>query len=449
MIHGAPTLPTAWFGHGLRQPLILVACLIGLLPFIAGVMFRTYTYVVSPAWYEGLRQFDIPFIAVELAIFCYAREKGLNLRELFAGLDRRSQAAIAVFLATFWVGSVFVSDHPGYSAVRAAFWFVHLGFGCAIYHLCRQGGTKLDRAFGSAIILGFLACLPSIAVHIALAPEPHMQPKGGIMWQSALPGFLSVRQFGFLAATVLVLALGRIWQGDKGGSPLAAQAVVAISTAALLWSGTRTGVVGAAAAFVILILLTRRLPPLAVSAGTAVALLIGTLLSTLFLPPDPAFGIFRMAAPAVDTINAASVDTINAVSSNRLVQWRAAWDAFLGQPLFGTGEGSFYWLAPIERGFHVQPHNFVLQMLMNWGMPAAVAAFYLLWRLWKASHWLAISTPAVLPTVMLIDCSIAMAMFDGVLYSSRTVMLVAAAFAICLVRAGKAGEPSFARLKAA
>ena len=66
-----------------------------------------------------------------------------------------------------------------------------------------------------------------------------------------------------------------------------------------------------------------------------------------------------------------------------------------------------------------------LQMLQSWGAPAALAAFYLIARLWSAMQQRVAGNDWLLPIAMAFDALLIMSLVDGVFYHARLVMLVA------------------------
>ena len=423
----------------LADPLVLIGLIVGFTPVLAGLLFTTYGYHVSPAWAEGLRQLDAPFILVELTVVFWARHAGMDYRAVFALLDRPARIAVLIFLSTFWLSSVFVSEHPAYSTLRAAYWIIHVAFGFAVFHLAGAISRAGLIRCGVAAVAGFVAFLPLIAIHFVSAPDPSQVREGQIIWSSAIPGCLSIRHLGIWTAMVLALAIGTLWvRNEKQRDHWLTYVFIALATAVLFWSGTRGGVYGLAGALVVSLAIIRSAPPLRSLAFTGIAIGAGIFVSELWLPPDGAFGFLSRAATG-------SSDDLQAVTSSRTVLWIAMVKAFIESPIIGVGEGAVFWLTAIGDARHVQPHNAVVQMLSTWGLIASVAAGYLVARLLWLVHRMARRDAIMIPVVLMIDCLLIMSLADGVLYFSRFIMWFAAAGAISLaiaVRGVAASDPS-------
>ena len=411
---------------GADRSLALIGLIVGFTPVFAGLIFRTYGYHVAPGWAEILRQMDLPFIVVEVLVIMWARERGLRLGAVVARLDRRARWALAIFLATFWISSVLVADQPVYSAVRASFWFVHIGFGFAVFHLAQHSTRTGLIWFAAALCAGLIVFLPLMAAHLLTAPPPSAVEGGKIIWSSAIPGCLSIRHLGIWSALVLSCAVGALYIEDLQRRHLLIACVILFcATATLFWSGTRAGVYGLGGAGLVLLAVLRRVPPWRTVLCAAMAAGLGLITSTLWLPPESAFGTF-------DRVNALPGADLEVFANGRLVLWMGMLKAFAASPLFGVGEGAVVWVVSLPEGNHVQPHNVVVQMLSSWGIIASAAAAYLVARILIVLHRAARHSAAMVFMMLLIDCLLIMSLADGVMYFSRFIMWFAAGGAIVL-----------------
>lgn len=413
----------------LVDPFLVLGLAVGLTPLLAGIVFRTYVYHVTPGWPEGLRQLDAPFIFVEFAIIMWARHRNLRFRSIFERLDSNARFALIIFLCTFWISSAFISANPVYSLIRAAFWLVHLAFGFAVFHLVSEHSRAQILRCGVGLIAGFVLFLPLTAFHLANVPDPSTVRGGSIIWSSAIPGCLSIRHLGIWSALVLSIALGSLYLGSLSArSRMVSYSLVFLSTAALFWSGTRAGVYGTAAALAAGALFVRKKPSWRTAALAAVFCGMGMIFSQTWLPPDPAFGIFSRT-------NLPGGQTLEAFSSGRVSIWMGMLSAFRSSPLFGVGEGAIHWLIELPNHRHVQPHNSLVQFLSSWGVPASVAAGYLLGRLVILAHRVANRETLAIPIVLTMNCLLVMSLADGALYFSRFIMWFAACGAVVLAMA--------------
>ncbi|WP_375290700.1 O-antigen ligase family protein [Qipengyuania sp.] len=416
------------------DPVLIIGAAIGLTPVLAAIIFRTYVYHVTPGWPEGLRQLDVPFILVELAVVLWARQRGMRYGEIFQRFDRPAKIAIGVFLGTFWISSAFISADPVYSLVRASYWLVHIAFACAIFHVIGAPNRDQLQRLGLFALAGFLIFLPVMAIHLGNVPDPDTVRGGKIIWSSAIPGCLSVRHLGIWAALVLACALGSLYEFNANGRERTfVFAVIFAATALLFWSGTRGGVYGLGGAVFVILLTLRTFPPRRAILIAGAAAILGVLASEIWLPPDPAFGFFGR-------LGVVGSGDLQEVSSGRTVLWANMMHAFQGSPLFGVGEGAVHWIGKLHGESHVQPHNAIVQMLSSWGLIACSAAGYLMARFLLLLHRVAKANPIAIPLMLLVDCLLVMSLVDGVLYFSRFIMWFAGGVALVLALADKNRE---------
>ncbi len=419
--------------HALSDPMLWIGAIIGFVPVFAGLIFRTYSYHVAPDAAEILRQLDVPFILAELAVILWAHHSGMRFHPILRQVDRPARLAIAVFLGTFWLSSAFISENAGYSMIRASFWFIHIAFGVAVFHLIGAAQREGLMRFGAGLCAGFILFLPLMAVHLLYAPDPAEVVGGKIIWSSAIPGNLSIRHLGIWAALVLALAIGALHVRDHGETDFClCLALIFIAVATLCWSGTRSGIYGVAGAWLVLLVTIRALLPLRTAAVTFAVTGVGVWVSTWWLPPDPSFGIFDLELYASRGVED--------FAHGRMVLWTSMLNAFAGSPLLGVGEGAVHWIAETGNMHHVQPHNSVVQMLSSWGLIACLAAAYLMARLMILIHRLARRDPIMVPLALMMNCLLIMSLADGVLYFSRFIMWFAAGAAVALAVAARRGE---------
>jgi hypothetical protein len=408
---------------------------IGFLPVASALLFRTYSYHVSPFWYEELRQFDTIFVVFELAIIAFARSAQFDVKKLWRSLPVTDQIATAIFLITFWISSVFVSDVPALSVIRVLIWLVHLGFACAVFHLTgARSSVSVDR-FAKASFVGLCAYVPLLAVHFAFLPDPASLPGQEIIWSSAVPGYLSVRLFGFTTAALALLAIGLLWHRNRfSRADWWLHAGFILSLTLTFWSGTRGGYYAVILASFALPFIARRMPTkvwvVSLVSGTVVA---GGLSLQLF-QPDSSFGLFGHGG-----------ELGNGFSSGRYEIWIRSLQLIAARPLFGWGESAIWWLLENNPG-HQQPHNALLQMLLNWGAIATSAAVYLLFRVARILVGQAAHQPILLTPVVVLTGLAIMSSVDGILYNPRTMMLVIFAGASSLAMALQARRGEHAEL---
>ncbi|AJP70964.1 hypothetical protein TS85_02685 [Sphingomonas hengshuiensis] len=403
----------------------MLAVAVGLiLPLAAALLFRTYTLVVSPPAWEVARQLGLPFVLAEIGFLLCARRQGMELWTILAEWPRWLRWALWVFVGSFWISSAFVSQRPATSLAFTLIWLVHLLFAAAAFHLVRAAGGVDPWRFGGWLSAGLAAMVLAIALHFLILPADLIGHQGVIDWGSAVPGFISSRLFGAWTGAVAAFLAGLIWLRETGGRrPGWLYPAFALVALLMMWSGTRAALMGCGVAMLggwavagpppVRAMMVKALPILAAAALLAIPLApYGHPQFYMYMPGDGA--------------------SVAGFSSGRNIFWASALRVFVQHPLFGTGAASSWWLVPLDGFYHVQPHNAVVQFLLNWGIVATVAALALLAGATWFAHRAARRNRDLLPMVMLLDCLLAMSMVDGMLHFVRFVMLIAFALAVCL-----------------
>ena len=397
----------------LRQPESWLGLLVGVIaPLAAALLYHPYTLAMSSWPVELTRQLGLPFVAGEFVIILHARRRGLEIGALWRRMTPRVRGALTVFLATFWISSVTVSDHAPFSSALAVIWLIHLYTGAAVFHLAKQG--RLDpRSLGAGLTCGLAALTLNAAFHLSFPPPG----SGAETWQfgAPIPGFISVRLFGAWAGAVAVLLLGIAWRAEAEKMP-AAWSYLGLGLAAglVVWTGTRAALVAALVAIAVAGWTGRSGGPVRFWIKAGAAMLVGATLITWLMPASAA------GSPA------------RAGSSGRLMLWAETLRVAVHQPMLGHGMGANWWLVKLEGFAHVQPHNALIEFFMNWGVVPSAALIVLLTTACRHAYQAARDTLALLPFLMTVVYLLAASMFDGMLHFSEFLMLLAILLGIVL-----------------
>lgn len=420
-----------------RLPVAAVISLALMAPMLAsGLVFPTYDIAMTSLALEILRQLNAPFVLAELIICAWASMRGFRLRGAAMALDAPARIALAAFAVSFWIGGVFVSKAAAFATLFNLTYAVHIAFLGAIAHLARGWSESDTAVFGRLVALALAGFGAMIAIRFLLPPPDREVVT--IRWQFAIPGFISVRLFGAMAGTwcafMLYLAATR---GAQTSSRAWVWAACALTAGMVVWSGTRAAVLGVGTAGMVALLRWRSPMRPGLVAKTSAAAILGCVLAVLLLPyGDRDFWLFMPGDYQ------GSADTI---ASGRLALWLASWNAFWDVPLFGAGPGASAWILPPNISSHIQPHNVVIEFLLNWGLVASAAAFFLLAKLVVAAHRKACDVPVAVPFLLAADSLLAMAFFDGTFHFAQHLMLWAALMGIALGAANRAGPKRAAK----
>ncbi|RYY24502.1 MAG: O-antigen ligase family protein [Sphingomonadales bacterium] len=394
-----------------------------ILPVIAALLFRTYDLDVTPAALESARHLGLVYLAGEIAVIIIARRRGLNVREILSALPAWAKIALAIFLATFWISSAFVSQMMAFSLGLSLGWIVHLLFAASLYHLARSAPPVDARQLAVGFVAGLVALAVFIALHFAAVPAALFGPYEAVDLGSAIPGFISSRLFGAWCGAVLALLTGIAWQHRGTNGRHALYLMLALAFGLAFWTATRAAMLGWAIGIPVAWLLAGK-PASSALYTRLPAYLIAAIVLALLLPPHnhSQFTFFRWdGMPSTD-----------AMMSGRLTIWASALRVAAEYPLLGSGAGSNWWLVPLDGFYHVQPHNAVVQFLLNWGLIPTIPALALLGgAVWHA-HRIARRQRQILPMILMLDCLLAMSLLDGMLHFAQFIMLIFGCLALCL-----------------
>lgn len=397
------------------------------LPMIAAALYATYEIAMRSPWLEETRQLGYLWLLAEIGFILHAMRHGFRLHDVWARLPRWARIAVALFLLSFWISSAFVSPYPGFSLGLTVGWAIQLMFTAALSQRMAHVPVARLKEIWPGFAIGLAALALVIAVHFVWLPAALRGQEHSIDWGNAIPGFISVRLFGSWCGAVLALLTGVAWHehGDPRRRHLLYLAL-ALAFGMTFWSATRAALLGWLCILPVAWAMAGAPRSRSMATVLPVYLLAGAVMAVWLQPyHHPSFTLFDAFNPDVNR----SADSF---SSGRLTFWRASLDVARHYPLLGAGAGSSWWAVPLAEQHHVQPHNAVVQFLLNWGIIPTLPALTLLVGGTMAVHRRARSEQALLPFVLMLDCLLLMSLLDGMLHFAQFIMLSAGCFAVCL-----------------
>jgi putative inorganic carbon (hco3(-)) transporter len=192
---------------------------------------------------------------------------------------------------------------------------------------------------------------------------------GSISGLMGNPNDLAMNMVTFLPlAAVIALARGR------AVPRLIAGVIAMLMMATILFTKSRAGLLGLAAALFVLVLEARKLRP-----GLGVAAVVAMLAATPFMP---SWFWTRLAS-----ITNAEQDESGSRQARKDLMWEG-WQTFVDHPVFGVGAGQFKNYNPPGR---LEPwretHNVLLQVAAELGVFGLIAFLFLLWQAFRTLRW--------------------------------------------------------------
>lgn len=404
------------------SPVFYIGLLIGvIMPTVSALVYPTYTHKVPGEIAEWSRLQELPFVLSEFFVICWAAVRGMELQTYWGKIPRDCRIAFAIFMVGLWGSTLFVSKVPITSLTISLSFVLHLLFAISIHHLSsfsrNAGGNQLVSGLGWGLVI--LAALT--AWRFLLPPADYLVPGGKIEWHASLPGFISVRHFGSWSGAIAAIFAAIIMQRRDEKAFTWHDLFFLLSISMTIWSGTRAAVFAIAVSCTFLLVATRTVPKLSVVGRLSMLTGIAACIAFLLIPyGDPNFYLVSMSD---------GYGTPDQFSSGRTEMWIATYHKWLQAPWFGWGSGSTFWEVRALGWTHTQPHNFVLQFLVSWGIIGAAGAFWLLGRAVIEAQRCALDQPKVWPLLTGLYALLIMACLEGMLHYPRFIMLIMVLFA--------------------
>ena len=346
-----------------------IPALVGLAPFIfALVTWKAGTLSVP----QNILLYSAgPVFVTELCVIAFALREGMVRFIRDDPIPRLATAAIVAWVAVGAGTSLLAAPGEGIAVRWTLHWIVHLLFGFSLAYLCLRQVRIRDLVV--FYLVGFLLFT---CVFVVFAVTYWNQP---IDWVRLLPGAMHIRHVGIFAAAMTGMSIGALTAARSRASAFAVFATTVIGFTLGVWTGSRgmvLSVVGATIAGAILIPAMRKVK---IMGAAAVALAAAvSIASWIPVPNDFMMGVSR----------AVEATTEREVTTGRVEIWTNVIHAIGRQPLFGYGPGQMPIVAPY--GTMGQPHNLILQILLDWGFAGMacvlIVAFFYLRRALPAVH---------------------------------------------------------------
>jgi exopolysaccharide production protein ExoQ len=416
-------------------PLVFLGSLIVGLLIFCGFLFWTYTISMPVQSMEMVRQLGLPFIVAELAFILWAATRGFRLDAFWRGLAPYLKWSVLLFLGTFWIGSAFYSEVRPLAVLHNIFMLIQLVFACALAFAVGRFDYEDIHKMATALAAGLLLFCGMTAYAFTFHPPLSSMPNNEIIWQYAVPGFISLRLFGAFCGALFCFLLGVcILADERKKLNFWHIAWMILAAAMVIWSGTRAAVLGAIVATAMAMVFFRVRPSLKAVAAFCIAIAIATAIALALVPKGDILFLLYTSG---------DVATGDAATGGRLEYWTSVWNAYLHYPIFGAGPYATGFLLDGGDVVHVQPHNIVLQFLITWG---AIATFFALVIMaiatWKV-HRIAARHRIILPFLMMLDCLLLMSLLDGMTHFAQPLMLIMISYAAIFgySHAAERGDP--------
>lgn len=342
-----------------RVDRFVIPALIGFAPVVMALL------TWAPNGVNGIQEVVLenaaPVFAVELVVFIIALREGL-LGWLRGNLPSRPAiVAIALWLALAIGTALFAAPDVARAVRWTSHWIVHLLFGFSIAFLCCRMLRVRDLI--AFYIVGF------VAYSVLLLAFVWMNWGRPIDWVRALPGVLHIRHVAIYAAAITGMSIGLLASGQNRLEKTLGFVVATLGFALGWWTGSRGMVLSVVGATLVAGILHPQMRVVRVLGSAALSLMIAiAAVAWIPVPNSRMMGVARTIAATTE----------HEITTGRTQIWANVMHAISRQPVFGYGAGQMPIVAPY--GTMGQPHDLVLQILLDWGFSGLacvlLAAFF-------------------------------------------------------------------------
>ncbi|MES2696134.1 MAG: O-antigen ligase family protein [Verrucomicrobiota bacterium] len=332
----------------------------------------------------------IPLVLLTPALVLGHRELSAALGHIFSARPGVTVPLLVLLGAVLL--STAMSPHWAASAVTAATW-------CLLALTAVLVGQLIAAAPATSTLLaGALAASSAIGVVVHAARWIGGEPPDYAFYVHHR--LMGLHTFGGALASLALL----VWTWPKTTAPRLLWLVVGlVNWAGLLWTGSRSPLIGIAVAVALWLFKMERPARRQLLFASVFLVAGGLVLSVIAWTPEPYLGWWSAWT------RSAGATTAAAITSNRSDFWLSALNHVRAAPWFGHGADAYGYLTPQLEG--AQPHNLALQLVLDLGVPGAFCALLLLagclWRGYRASSassaqlfWAAFATGCVVASFL-------------------------------------------------
>lgn len=352
----------------------------------------------------------LSFWVVEAIVIITAARAGFRVIHCLRTLHLTVRVLATIWLAAIVIATLNATFFP--PAFRSAsIWLLHGMFTLALGYLATHDHAKFEYLFDRFSII--FACATAVAGAFVVASIYSIGLSRDYPFASDIPGFSHIRHSGYIFAPAIALCLGRLATTPQ--KPRVSMLLLALNVALCLWFGSRGPFFGLIIGLVVASITFADFRHRTFYLRSAFATIIGAVLSVVVpSPDDSAFNTLgRFLKGWADS---------REFTSGRTELWRDAVRLIADRPLFGYGGEQFQYVSPVASHVLRHPHDFLLQVLFDWGMVGG-GAFLALLALGVYSAWESRQKATNSGRVGMfgVVCMLAYAALDGIIFYPFTI----------------------------
>ncbi|WP_417819034.1 O-antigen ligase family protein [Tritonibacter scottomollicae] len=370
-----------------------------------------------------MRGLSLPIMILEMLVAILAIQQIAHPAQKLRNLTLKYKLGIVSLVLIALYTSIFVAIEPYLSIISLYMWIIHILFGFGVFLIFMEVNAIDRRMVWKTILLGLFTYIV-ILIFVVVQNLDNVN----FDWIGGLPGMPNVRQLGYLSVVGFAASTAFIDQPHRSSVYILGFFTASISLALAIWSGTRGSLIAVFAALSLSALFKKELRTSHFGGWLMASLIVGIAIAWALAIPHEAFGFGRIIGSIHE-----NYDTVNKLSSGRGEMWAGTINKILERPIFGYGERQFQFIVPEAQGGFKQPHNFILQYLLQWGFVGAGIFFYLIFQsilhlYRKTNRFFDIGQPELL----IISSILFYSLYDGALFAPYSIAMLIFAFAFAL-----------------
>jgi len=262
--------------------------------------------------------------------------------------------------------SAVMAEHTVAALVRQAEWVSTMLFMFLLAHTLKNNPGLL-RLIPDSITIAFLVILIFILFTWYRLPMPETHP-----WVTNIKPFNHIRNSSYLPVVSYTMSLSMLVNTKKLRIVSAFYfAGCALSLAFIIWSGGRAPLLAIMTVSILLVTYSRK--KLQSSILVFLIVLISYSASLNYPVKDHRLAMVVARQKIPDDISL--LDKMDLSSSMRITLWKDALSATTTHPVVGLGPDGYLFM-PQRYIAAVQPHNFIVQFITDWGLLGGLALLY-------------------------------------------------------------------------
>lgn len=321
---------------------------------------------------------------------------------LIKPLSRTQRWMLSLVLLSAVISAAQPSVQPQQVWEATLVWFLHVLLVGAICFIARADRGSFAW-FWRMLVFGTFGYALLVVIFMLRVPDPSTFP-----WMSRLPGVTWVRHIGYFVAPALATLVAWHVSVTRPGARAVAAIALVILAAFGFWTGTRGIFFSLTVSYLITMFFIPALKDRRCWTIVLMAISLGAALSTQIpVPQETGFGIVARTSPD-------SYSSVSEMGSGRLELWQDTLRTIGQGSLVGYGAGKYRPLMAHYGYEFNHPHNFVLQIVFQWGPVGAIALFGLLAAGWLRSARVVYQTGTRNgPAFLVLNTLLAYSMIDG------------------------------------